>query len=67
MMNNETNTTLFPQINLGYNSVFKPESLSIGLIVPIEDYPRSAVPTMENHIERVQLAEELGFFSGLVT
>ena len=60
-MINETNTTSFPQINRGYNSVFKPERLSIGLIVPIEGYPRSAVPTMENHVERVQLAEELGF------
>lgn len=51
----------FPTINKGYNSVFKPNRLSIGLVVPIENYPSNPVPTMERHIERIQLAEELGF------
>lgn len=52
---------IFPEINRGYNEVFKPKCLSIGLIVPIENYNNSPVPTMEHHIERVQLAEALGF------
>lgn len=53
--------TGFQPINRGYNSVFHPNRLSLGLVVPIEAYPRGPVPTMEHHIERVQLAEELGF------
>ncbi|MEL6128535.1 MAG: LLM class oxidoreductase [Cyanobacteria bacterium J06627_3] len=51
----------FQPINRGYNSVFRPNRLSLGLVVPIESYPSGPVPTMEHHIERVQLAEELGF------
>ncbi|MBT9316050.1 LLM class oxidoreductase [Leptothoe spongobia] len=51
----------FQPINRGYNSVFRPNRLSLGLVVPIESYPRGPVPTLERHIERVQLAETLGF------
>ena len=51
----------FRRINDGYSSVFRPSRLSIGLVVPIETYGSSAVPDMERHVERVQLAEELGF------
>lgn len=51
----------FPSLNQGYNSAFKPKRLSIGLTVPLESYTTSAVPTMESHIERIQLAEKLGF------
>jgi len=54
-------TTGFAPINRGYNSLFKPNKLSIGLVVPIENYPNSAVPTMNNHMERVRLVERLGF------
>ena len=53
--------TGFQSINRGYNSVFRPNRLSLGLVVPIESYPRGPVPTLEHHIERVQLAEKLGF------
>lgn len=51
----------FQPINRGYNSVFKPNRLSLGLVVPLESYPGGAVPTMAQHAERVQLAEALGF------
>jgi luciferase-type oxidoreductase len=51
----------FSTINAGYNAVFKPSQLSVGLVVPIETYSSSPVPTMQNHIERVQLAESLGY------
>ena len=54
-------TTTFQSINKGYNSTFKPNCLSLGLVVPLEHYPAGPVPTMSKHIERVQLAEELGF------
>ena len=53
--------TRFQPINRGYNAVFRPNQLSLGLVVPIESYPRGPVPTMEHHLERVQLAEKLGF------
>lgn len=51
----------FAAINQGYNSVYKPERLSVGLVVPIERYAVESVPTLQDHIERVQLAEKLGF------
>ena len=51
----------FESINRGYNSVFTPNRLSIGLVVPIENYSRGPVPEMTRHLERVQWAEELGF------
>jgi luciferase-type oxidoreductase len=51
----------FEPINRGYNSVFRPNRLSVGLVVPVECYAKSAVPSMIRHLERVQLAEELGF------
>lgn len=33
--------------------------MSIGLVVPIERYDARPVPTMENHLARVQLAEQV--------
>lgn len=51
----------FQAINRGYSSVFCPKRLSLGLVLPLESYSSSPVPTMKHHIERVQLAEELGF------
>ena len=51
----------FQTINRAYNSVFRPRRLSIGLVVPIENYADNPVPRMSRHVERVQLAEEYGF------
>ncbi|MEO1246234.1 MAG: LLM class oxidoreductase [Pseudomonadota bacterium] len=51
----------FDPINAGYSAVFEPDRLSIGLVVPIETYSNGPVPDMEQHIERVQMAETLGF------
>ncbi len=51
----------FDSINAGYDTVFKPDQLSVGLVVPIETYSSSPVPEMRRHIERVQSAESLGF------
>ncbi len=51
----------FQSINKAYNSVFKPDQLSLGVVVPIENYSQSSVPNMKNHLERVQLVEQLGF------
>lgn len=54
-------TRQFAPINLAYNTVFRPNRLSIGLVVPLETYPNSPAPSMTRHLERVQLAESLGF------
>lgn len=51
----------FQSMNRGYNSVFRPNRLSLGLIVPLERYAQGPVPTMTRHLERVRLAEQLGF------
>jgi luciferase-type oxidoreductase len=61
MLMKATKPEAFSPINAGYNAVFRPQHLSVGLVVPIESYPGGPVPTMEQHFERVQLAEELGF------
>jgi len=51
----------FEPINKAYNSVFQTNELSIGLVIPIENYGQSTVPTMKDHLKRVQLVEQLGF------
>ncbi|MEM7157363.1 MAG: LLM class oxidoreductase [Myxococcota bacterium] len=51
----------FPSINRGYDAVFRAGRLSLGLVAPIEAYPSGPVPTMARHVERVRLAEQLGF------
>ncbi len=56
-----TTTREFPTINRGYNAVFRPGRLSVGLVAPIEAYPQGPVPTMAQHLERARLAEALGF------
>lgn len=48
-------------INRGYDAVFRDNRLSLGLVVPIETYARGPVPTMTRHVQRVQLAERLGY------
>ena len=51
----------FPQINAGYNQVFRPGRLSIGLVLPLEAYAVGAEPTLRGHLKAAQTAEELGF------
>lgn len=53
--------TVFESINWAYNSVFKPDELSVGIVVPVERYAKSPIPTMKHHLKRVQLIEQLGF------
>ncbi len=53
--------TQFKPINRGYNATFQPNRLSVGLVVPIENNAHNPVPTLERHLERIQLAEQLGF------
>ena len=51
----------FQKINAGYNNTFQYEELSIGIVVPIENYANSSVSTMVDHIKRVKLVDQLGF------
>ncbi|MBS7663733.1 hypothetical protein I0D00_17545 [Pseudomonas lalucatii] len=51
----------FRPINRGYDRVFRPGRLSLGLVLPLERYASGPVPTLTQHLERVQLAEALGF------
>ncbi|MFU1478048.1 LLM class oxidoreductase [Roseovarius sp. C7] len=51
----------FPTLNQGYNAIFRPRELSLGLVVPIERYSHSAVPSMARALDRAKLAERLGF------
>ncbi|MEM7231718.1 MAG: LLM class oxidoreductase [Planctomycetota bacterium] len=53
--------TQFEPINRAYGSVFRPGRLTLGLVVPIENYSAGPVPKMVRHLELVQLAEEVGF------
>ena len=51
----------FPALNRAYNTVFRPNRLTVGLVVPLERYATGPVPTMIRQAERVELAERLGF------
>jgi len=53
--------TSFTTINKAFGSVFQPDALNLGLCVPIENYPNSAIPTMDRFVERIQLTEDCGF------
>ena len=51
----------FRPLNQGYNSTLRQNRLSLGLVVPLEAYTQGPVPAMVRHLERVRLAENLGF------
>lgn len=51
----------FASLNQGYQRLFQPNRLTLGLVVPLESYPDSPVPSMSDHVQRVKLAESLGF------
>ena len=60
MQENKDHRT-FPTINRAYAQTFKPGRLSLGLVAPMEAYAIEEMPVLERHIERVKLAEALGF------
>lgn len=57
----DANSKAFPRLNRGYNRVFRHGELTVGLVVPIETYAAGPAPSMTRHLERVELAEHLGF------
>ena len=60
-MTEQAETLAFEPINKGYNRVFRLGRLSVGLVVPLETYATSPLPSMDRHLERIGLAEDLGF------
>lgn len=52
-MSVDCNESTFEPINRGYNAVFRPGRMSIGLVVPIENYERGPVPTMKHYVRRI--------------
>lgn len=55
------NQDSFPVLNRGYNQVFRPGRMSLGLVVPIGAYPHGPVARLEGQEQRIQAAEALGF------
>lgn len=58
----ETNVTNNPLVSHpGYRRVFADQKLTLGFILPLEAYPDSPAPTMQDHAETTRLADQLGF------
>lgn len=49
------------QTHPGYNRVFKSGQLTFGFIMPLEGYPDSPFPTLENHTHLARKADQAGF------
>ncbi|XAH24475.1 LLM class oxidoreductase [Xylophilus sp. GW821-FHT01B05] len=45
----------------GNRRLFAPGRLTVGLIMPLETYPDRPAPTMADHIQMAQMADESGF------
>ncbi|WP_020651397.1 LLM class oxidoreductase [Massilia niastensis] len=45
----------------GFQRLFQPDALSVGLILPLETHPGRPAPTMRDHVRMARRAEELGF------
>lgn len=60
-MLNTVEAKSFPVINPAYNRTFVADRLTVGLVVPIENYAYDPAPMLNQHVERIALAETLGF------
>ena len=49
------------ELHPGFQRLFQPGALSLGLILPLETHPNQPAPTMRDHIAMAQRADELGF------
>jgi len=49
------------QAHPGFSRVFQPGKLTFGFIMPLEGYPDSPFPLLEDHQMMAQLADQLGF------
>jgi luciferase-type oxidoreductase len=48
------------QAHRGYRRVFQPGALTVGLILPLETHPHTPHPTMADHLQMAQRAEQAG-------
>ncbi|WP_322048356.1 LLM class oxidoreductase [Paraburkholderia sp. J67] len=53
--------TSSPERHPGFQRIFRPGDLTIGLIMPLETHPGRPAPTMDHHLEAARRAEDLGF------
>lgn len=60
-MDREFGENGFESINSGYNAVFKPNRMTVGLVAPLAAYHHHPVPSMTDHLQRTVMAETLGF------
>ncbi|MEM8492764.1 MAG: LLM class oxidoreductase [Pseudomonadota bacterium] len=51
----------FDRINPAYTRVFQASQLTVGLVVPVENYAHQPAPNMDGQVEAIQQAEALGF------
>ena len=58
-------TSLSPELaaHPAYSRVFQPEGLTFGYIMPLEGYPNSPFPTLQDHQRLAQIADEASFAS----
>lgn len=61
MLDRARNTKTFAPINTAFNRTFRPDRLSLGLVLPLETYAIGSAPSMEGHIRAAQMADALGF------
>ena len=64
-MHNRTTDTGFQNLNRGFNNTFRKNHLTLGLVVPLENYSHSAVPTMDKHIDKDEARGKTGFYRPL--
>jgi luciferase-type oxidoreductase len=49
------------QAHPGFQRLFQPGAMTLGLILPLETHPATPAPTMQGHVQMARRAEELGF------
>lgn len=65
MSSNDVSLGLSPELaaHPTYSRVFQPEGLTFGYIMPLEGYPTSPFPTLQDHQRLAKIADEAGFAS----
>ncbi|MEO0359177.1 MAG: LLM class flavin-dependent oxidoreductase, partial [Pseudomonadota bacterium] len=53
--------TAFAPLAPGFDHTFRKGRLTVGLVCPIEAYIFEDLPTLDRHLDRAKLAEDLGF------
>ncbi len=56
----ETDANTAAARHAGFQRLFAPGKMTLGLIMPLETYPTNGVPSMDGHMEAAWKAEEIG-------